>query len=227
MINLSLIASREEYEQVVGYTDLTISNQCCPVPGYETSLVLRDGHFTCDICGKVKEKYLDDQYHQEGMYTATTGFNPGFSYGIFRYYKPLNHFREHLRRFLGSRPTQMDLSLLHIDIHNPKAFFLIKKQLKQLKMRKEYKNIWSILYKLGGKIPSMDNELFHKVIHYFGRFIVKYPEVKGVRKSVPSHDMLLSAIFEKLGFKPYYLLPIVQSRKIRDNIHNIIKECLG
>ena len=227
MINLALITSLEEYEKVVGYVDLTISNQCCPVPGYETSLVMHDGHYVCDVCGSVKEKYLDDQYHQEGMYTATTGSNPGFTYNIFRYYKPLNHFREHLRRFLGSRPTQMDLTLLSIDVANPKAYFIIKKQLKQLKMQKEYKNIWSILYKLGGKKPEMDNKMFHAVIHYFGRFIVKYPEVKGCRKSVPSHDMLLSAIFEKLRYVPPYLLPIVQSRKIRENILIIIKECLG
>lgn len=227
MINLSLISSREEYERVTGYVDLQISTQCCPVPGYETSLVMHDGHYTCDVCGSVKEKYLDDTYNQQGMFTATTGLNPGFSYNLLRYYKPLNHFREHLRRFLGSRSTQMDLSLLVIDVSNHNAFYLIKKQLKQLKLRKEYKNIWSILYKLGGKKPEMDNKMFYAVIHYFGRFIVKYPHVKGNRKSVPSHDMLLTAIFEKVGFEPFYLLPTVQSKKIRENINDIIKECLG
>jgi hypothetical protein len=228
MINLSQVSSLEEYLRLTGAIPAINPLWCCEPPEpYAHSLDNVNGYWTCFVCGLIKEQILDDQYHQEGMYNATQGVNPGFNYAVYRPYKPLNHFREHLRRFLGSRPTQMNLDLLHVNVLRRDAYYVIKKQLKKLKMRHEYKNIWSILYLLGGKTPKMENDVFHECSRLFFEFSSKYEEFKGIRKSIPNHDMLLSAIFEKIGYDSYYKLPIIQSRKIRENIYYIIKQCLG
>ena len=229
MINLAHVSSLKEYLCLTGQQEPAKNPLwCCDPPEpYAHSLDILDGFWTCFVCGKIKEQVLDDQYHQEGMFTGTTGSNPGFNYTVYRPYKPLNHFREHLRRFMGSRSTQMNVSLIRIDVSRRDAFVLIKKQLKALKLRCEYKNIWSILYRLGGKPPNISNHLFHECNRLFFEFSSKYEQYKGIRKSIPNHDMLLAAIFEKLGYKTYYELPLIQSKKIRDNIYYIIKECLG
>lgn len=229
-MQLATISSYEEYLKVTQTSaeSLRVSTQCCPVEEYyESSFIVSEGYQVCSVCGKVGERILDDEPGPEGMFTATTGINPGYNFSVYRAYKPMNHFREHLRRYMGSRSTSMNLELLKINIKNRRAYFYIKKQLKKLKMRREYKNIWSILYKLGGEMPAIDNILFHRILNCFGEFMSKYPLHQGERKSVPSHDMLLSAILQKLGYKPYYYLPLIQSRSIRDNVFYIIKKCLG
>ena len=83
------------------------------------------------------------------------------------------------------------------------------------------------MYKLGGRLPTISNYMFHECSRLFYEFASNYSKVQGVRKSIPNHDMLLSAILTKAGYQGYYDMPIIQSRKIRDNIYYIIKECLG
>lgn len=227
-INLRDCSSKEEYLRLACIQEEPVSTQCCAVPqNVLSSLVVREGYLVCDICGLVKERYLNNEYIPETIFTSSTGLNPGFHYQVKRFYKPLNHFREHLRRYMGSRHSSMDLALLTFDPKDRDAFHTIKSQLKQLKLVQEYKNIWSIIYALGGKKPDLSNEQFHTILRYFYKFIHNFTKLKTQRKSVPSHEMILHQIFLLIDYEPFYHLPIVQSISIRAEIEIILTQCLG
>jgi hypothetical protein len=181
---------------------------------------IQDGFYTCCICGLVKDQVLDDSI----TYTET---NAGIYLTKTRFYKPINHFREHLRRFCGFRTTNLNCNLLQVDLHDRNAYDVIQKYLRKYKIRSEYKNVWSILYKLGGTPPVLSSKQHLQIMQYYMYFLQKFPEVKQNRKSVPNHDMVLAAILKKIGYDSFYHLPQIKSKKIKENILFILKTCLG
>jgi len=110
---------------------------------------------------------------------------------------------------------------------DPDAYELVRERLKKLKIKNENKNIWSIIYALGGKFPELDNQMFQDIIHHFMKFKSNYHLYQGIRKSVVSHDMILTGIFEMLGYKPYYKFPVIKNEKNKNNILLIVRKCLG
>lgn len=201
--------------------------ECCTPESNHYTHELFEGYWTCIDCGKVKHRLLDE-YEYSGVFSKHSGVNPGHNYVAFRFYKPINHFREHLRRFMGSRRCPIDISLFQdLNIQDEKSYYHVRDRLKLLKIKNQNKNIWSIIYALGGKFPILDSYTFQKIIAMFMKFNSNYSKYQGQRKSVVSHDMILTAIFKKVGYKSYYELPVIKNEKNKNNILLIIKECLG
>lgn len=204
-----------------------ISWSCCTPDSSHYTHYLNEGFWTCYDCGKVKHQLLEE-YEYTGVFTKNSGVNPGFNYTAFRFYKPINHFREHLRRFMGSRNCTLDLKLFEdLDVQNRQIYYHVRDRLKQLKIKNQNKNIWSIIYALGGKFPMLDSQTFQQIIGLFMKFTSNYSKYQGRRKSVVSHDMILTEIFKKVGYETYYQLPVIKNERNKNNILLIIKECLG
>lgn len=135
------------------------------------------GELACPQCGKVHE--------QEYMMTTEywSEFEPcGSKYHMVyvrkRYYKPLTHFKEHLRRYMGARFTELPDHLwttlkndATLDCTLPDAYTQVKDRLKRLKMSKYYKEIFMLIYSLGGQPPKISNQQYLLCIRSFERYV--------------------------------------------------------
>lgn len=200
--------------------------QCCP----DSNFPILDGFYVCSICGLVKEQVLDNDYQPNGSAGELLGESNGYVYKPLRFYKPLNHFREHLKSFLASHPvafpTPLLRSLQHIDIHQKNAFFLVRKELKAQKQVKYYKHIWSLIHELGGIKHELTDQQYHNCLNIFKSFLVAFRSNPGERKNLPSHNMILNAILKMLNVKIYYETPGLYNNKLRKNVEDTIRRCL-
>ena len=205
-----------------------------------------EGMYVCDNCGTVKDMfYLSTSeepahYHQTGKPYGSAG---SYTYYKYRPYNPLTHFREHLRRYLNQRCTRVPDELIEllrpkIDPLNRKAYWHVKNELRALKPRKFilevwnrdmkrydeksypiskfYKEVFRIIYILGGVQPTFEhsiNEIIQTYKNLQYQFFQKKKEDKIKRHNMPSHFMLLQKLLEFYGHKPYYELPVLKDRR--------------
>jgi hypothetical protein len=201
--------------------------QCCP----NSEFPILDGFYVCSICGLVKEQVLDNEYQPNGCVGELLGESNGYVYKPLRFYKPLNHFREHLKSFLASHPIAFPPALLkslqHINVHQKTAFFLIRKELKAQRKVKYYKHVWSLIHELGGKKNELTNQQYHNCLNIFKSFLVAFQANPGERKNLPSHNMILNAILKMLKIEIYYETPGLCNNKLRKNVEDTIRRCLA
>lgn len=144
-----------------------------------------------------------------------------------RFYNPLTHFKEHLRRYMGQRFTNIPETVIEntkcVDIKNPQAFTLMKEQLKKLGKPKLYKEIFLLIYMHGGDKPDISPEQYYKCIedfktiqHYFLKDRAGWD-----RHSMPSNYMILKFILERNGHEPYYEIPALKNDKCRFQVYDI------
>lgn len=147
-----------------------------------------------------------------------------------RFYKPLTHFKEHLRRYMGSRFTNIPHDLISklkdVDVENVNAYFLIKAKMKSLGLNKYYKEIFMIIYQLGGVRPYIDNVLYEQCVADFQKLMFHF--IKGrnewKRHSMPSMYMVLDILLRKNGHTPYYTIPCLKDDQLRERVYKIYNE---
>jgi len=198
---------------------------CCP----DAEFPIQDGFYVCNVCGLVKEQVLEFE-QPYANFGELVGQNNGYCYKPLRHYKPINHFREHLKSFLSSHPIAFPSSLLdslrHIPIHQPNAFFLIRKELKKMKESTYYKHIWSLISELGGRMNVLTDQQFHQCLNLFKVFLTAFRLDPRGRKNLPSHNMILHNILKVLKVNLYYETPGLNNEKLRKNVENTIRRCL-
>lgn len=213
-----------------------------------------NGEYSCLDCGLVKDPYfiVQEEEPHYPAYNSHWGTNSAYSYSKPRFYNPLTHFREHVRRYVGARftniPPQLldDLRALNLPILSPNAFVIVKAALKSLAARlyttsvydhhtkftkiihqranQFYKDIFNIIYLLGGIQPSFTqfDEIYQKY-----RELVYYFERSKLslnRHNMPTNYMLLDILLQELGHTPYYNLPYLKNTELKNRVLAIFNQ---
>lgn len=204
---------------------------CCGKWAYEVAELNRESMLTCWECGKVLEMNLyvlqENEYGDDGKPLGSKS-----QYGPIpkrRVYKRITHFREHVRRYVGARFKSIPDSVLdamrgnpEIDIEDCNCYDQIKKVLKQLKQPKLYKEIFTIIYMLGGHRPGIDNNI-QELYENFAAFDYYYEQIRQdvQRKNGVSYYMVLDIMLREIGQVPYYNLPYLKDDDLRCNVLDI------
>lgn len=199
---------------------------CC-----ENDFVEDNCNVICKSCGKIVETFFDDMAPNFNDPFELLGLNNGYVYIAKRFYKPINHFRDHLKRYIGGvthnvPPNLFQEMRVKVDVLRKDAYTQIHKILKKNKLHGEYKHIWSIIIDLGGFKNDLTNQEFHTCLNLFRCFLEAFQKIeKGVRKSLPSHYMMLKCILDLMEIPIYYDIPVLKNRTLRNNIECILKKC--
>ncbi len=205
--------------------------QCCGKRNIDTD---RNGEsFYCYECGRC----LRDRVIIYCPDYATTSHNSGFTnsgnsnytsitFTRKRFYKPLTHFKEHLRRYMGARFTEIPTAVfqdLKIDAKDPEAYFVIKSHLKKNKNTLFYKEIFKILYILGGDVPKVSYETYMACIQDFKNIMYQFNHFKALwkRHSMPSMYMIMDILLRKNGHQPYYTIPYLKDKNLSQRVDDI------
>ena len=209
----------------------SIAFECCG----EVLWYYANGFLTCPTCGLV---------HDQGEYLFTLeswkenepcGSRQSMVIERKRFYRPLNHFKEHLRRYMGIRFTRLPDHLLtelqacsDVDVHHPEAYFMIKKQLKQRKLSKLYKEIFTIIYALGGQRPQLTNAQYHGCIRTFTLLMQVFERKRADfgRHSMPSMYVMLDQLLRSYGHTPFYTIPLLKNTRLLKNVYQIIQDLI-
>jgi hypothetical protein len=140
----------------------------------------------------------------------------------------------------GNIPATVYKILEGLDFQDRDAYYLVRDRLKRCKMSKYYKHIFRLIHEMGGRRPELTghqlqliNMHFNIMQSYFyensGCFmghnsfgnIVKYRESEGKfqRKSMPSISMLLDFLLKGVGHVPYYRLPYLKDKQLRERVY--------
>lgn len=234
--NLNYENNFEELEKEYNLLIKEPAMKCCLDENGSFSFVTYDGFPTCTLCGKVQTSFqhLDDSAITKPSFGELLGLNNGYVFVSPRFYKPISHFREHLRRYMGANnvnltKNQLDLLKSELDETDPKAYMILKDLLKKNNLPRQYKNIWSILYQLGGKIPDLTNNQFHGCLNLFKKFLIIFDKHKQLwkRKSIPSHYMLLNEFLVLVNHEKYYEFPVLKNEHLKKNVEFILNKCLS
>lgn len=226
--------------------------ECCgPI-----ELNAKEGYYFCWTCGLIKDdKYIVQEEEPEysgfkanGAQTSYGG-KSSYTYNKYRAYKPLTHFREHIRMYLGQRfhpiPDQLiaDIkSLGKVDVNSKDAYQQVRQSMKQLRHRtyeiqvwdynmrrlqtkhyktpKFYKDIFSIIYTLGGHQPHIQN--LHSIIQAYRNLQYQFLQLK-TRHNMPSHYMVLDILLRRYNNQSYYNIPYLKDDSSRDKVIEILQ----
>lgn len=196
------------------------------------------GMWSCIKCGKViqgnvisidYEPIYEKQYrHQDNK--ALGGGEHWYTEKK-RYYQPLTHFRQHMNSYLGKRnrliPEWLKSTLLKtVDVHNKDAYIKVKQRLKDYGQAYYYKDIYSILYQLGGTLPHFiyPDDLEQEFKIWYNHFKA---EGKFGGHNTPSMLMLLHLFLRRMNHTPFYDVPFLKSKKLRSRVVSIDKKILA
>lgn len=205
-----------------------------------------NGCYSCVGCGLV----LDDKYYDSNEAQPSKPHLRQTYVTMYRAYKPLTHFREHYRRYAGHRDTDIPQSLLDdlrpyvSDARHPEAYAMVKRGLQQLKNhqypvrfydkkykvyktkqyppQKFYKDIFLIVYRMGGIQPDLNhihaNRIYdqYKVVEYGFRQLPTKD-----RRNMPSHFYILLQLLRLNGHEPHYVIPQLKAERLRCRIEKI------
>ena len=216
-----------------------------------------NGCYVCVGCGLVKDHYFSstEEEHHYPKPGESLGGQSSYLYEKRRFYIPLTHFQEHLRRYLGARFTQIpvklldDLRAMKVNVKDINAFQLVKHGLKKLKNNnytvtvskpfhgtsyvkhtekqvksvKLYKEIFTIIYLLGGHKPIFTQvEEIKQLYKDFCFFYMKRKKAFN-RKNMPSNYMLLDLLLKELDHQPYYNIPYLKNEELKQEILDIFQ----
>ena len=220
----------------------TAKNQLhkCDAPTIELG-----GYVVCEGCGLVLEVDMIEKdpparrYHRLYRHEGTSvwlGSDEDSYIPMKRFYKPLTHFRQHLRAYLFARSIPIpDDVIVHmkerVDIMGKDAYIRVKAELKSIKHQELYRDIFTIIYRLGGVKPTISPEQIDSMCNYFKRWYFHYNRMNRFGKhNCPSVHMLLDIILKEFGHTPYYFIPSLKSAKLRQRVREIydqVKWCLS
>lgn len=118
-----------------------------------------------------------------------------------------------------------------IDPQDPWCYRSVQKQLKILGFKHLYKEIFVIIYTLGGQRPNIDNKVFDACVTDYlwlqSRFIQmkKYAGTK--RKNMPSIYVILDLLLKRNGHTPFYHLPYLKDASLQARVLEIFHELDG
>lgn len=194
----------------------------------------RQEFYYCVKCYKCKRERIiifQQAYHSatkfSNHWTQPLGSQNTITIYKKRFYKPITHFKEHLRRYMGARFTQLPEDLLEklrgIDPEDVNMYFEVRSRLKALKLNKYYKDIFMIMYQLGGKNPQLDHGLYEQCITDFKWLMQHFMKNRSQwgRHSMPSNYVLLEILLRKNGHTPYYNLPTLKDSVLRAKVYEI------
>lgn len=194
--------------------------ECCYEP--EIRQGPRGENAYCMNCGLcVKNRFLELDYVR---------LKTGMFFTKKRYYAPVTHFKEHLRRYMGARFTDIPEYVIEatktVNVHSTDAYYLMKTRLKELKMSKLYKEIFTLIYMHGGKKPNVQNEVYENCINDFKIIMQKFLGIREEyhRHSMPCNYMLLDILLKQNGHQPYYQFPYLKNDRCRDKVLEIYSD---
>jgi hypothetical protein len=180
------------------------------------------------------------------------GMKSSYTYKKRRFYNPLTHFKEHLRRYLGARFTLIpqelmaDLRTMNLNVQHPEAYNTVKTALKSLRHKQYqtsrmnhhtkftehrvhrstnfYKDIFTIIYELGGQKPDFNNmqQLYQKYKDLTYYFTRK--KIQLARHNMPCNYMLLDILLRECDHTPHYNLPYLKNINLRDTVIHIFHQ---
>lgn len=235
------------YAELLQGLDIHVPEECLekekvklepPIHGCNAPVYVRNGYAVCDACGLVLANEMIDiqpsqykhskQYRHEGE--KWLGADEDSYVARRRFYKPITHFRQHLRSYLYARDIKIPVSVLQelrqvIDVNDRNAYTQVKKELKRLKQPKLYKDIFDIIYMLGGRKPQITPEQVDLMCNYFARWWYQYNVLERFgAHNTPSMFMLLDIILKEFGHEPYYFIPKLKNGKLRDRVYEIYEK---
>ncbi|NBU81990.1 MAG: hypothetical protein EBS55_10125, partial [Flavobacteriaceae bacterium] len=104
-----------------------------------------------------------------------------------------------------------------IEVYNPR---MRRWELKEYKTRKFYKDIFGIIYTLGGIQPQFQG--VNKVLQQFKDIQYQFFQDLNHRPNMPSHFMILDLLLKQNGHEPYYKIPSLKNEKARREAINIL-----
>lgn len=252
MNNISIYLSMLNLPVINEPKPLSLSNKltCCG----EVEVNKPKGEYSCIRCGLVKEPYfiVQEEEPHYPAYNSHWGTKSAYSYSKPRFYNPLTHFREHVRRYVGARFTDIpealikDLEELKITVLSPDAFNIVKEALKSLagkiytrdiynpqtkftktthqRSNQFYKDIFNIIYLLGGIQPKFTQ--FDEIYQKYRELVYYFERTKTSlkRHNMPTNYMLLDILLQELGHTPYYKLPYLKNQELQNKVLQIFKQ---
>jgi hypothetical protein len=203
---------------------------CCT--GDSNDIYIKDGAYVCWQCGRVVDASVYVFYNPYTKPGAPVGGENTITIIKKRGYKSLTHFKEHLRRYMGARfgeyPSEMlDKLRGKVDVGRDDCYRKVQKLLKDNGYRKMYKEIFTIIYALGGKKPSVDNQVFDKCVRDFLWMQSRFKEMREnnmtVRKNMPSMYVVMDLLLKRHGHKPFYKIPYLKDDLLQANVMSIFK----
>lgn len=217
---------RAQLERDAEKLRITMPPICCNeyVTGYTG-----DMQPVCFICGIVVNSVTLTS-SAEPVHRDVNSTDKLYGYQRKRFYQPLTHFRDLLRRYQGAGDvTSVDniKSLIGpVDLNDPWLYYAIKSKLKALKMQRFYKSIYQIIYILGGKMLEVTHTEFEALLSKYSYFAYYCSMNRDTadRKSMPSVYMVMDLLLRHTGHHTYYQLPILQDIQLRSRVYKLYTE---
>jgi hypothetical protein len=195
-----------------------------------------NGCLVCCSCGLVVEQkmFIYHQPYQQrsnfvNQYQKPLGCDGHVSFTRKRYYQPLTHFKEHLRRYMGARFTVISDNILEkvkkevANINDSNAHDLVKAVLKRHGHTKLYKEIFTIIYLCGGQAPHLHSNIYNACIEDFKKLMYHFMKSRKdwKRHSMPSMYMLLDMLLRANGHEPHFKFPHLKNLRLRQQVLDI------
>ncbi len=209
--------------------NLDATLRCCG------EITVSQGGYVCTSCGKVLQQgVIESDYHcgYAKIYRHESqkplGGDEHWYTERKRRYHPKTHFKQHLNCYLGARNRKIPGTILNalkkkICVTDPEAFNQVRCWLKAHHKFSYYKDTFTILYRLGAPIPT-----FTKVTEIMDDFSIWYNNFTGSHRfgghNTPSMQMLLMIFLKRHGHEPFYNIPELKSKKLRDRVYEIDKQ---
>lgn len=192
-----------------------------------------EGMLVCWTCGKVlemKQFVFEDPQEYPGQGSPLGSKSQHGPAPKRRIYKRLTHFKEHIRRYVGARFTPVpeevmkELRSQNINTADRGCYEVVKQALKKLKKPKLYKEIFTIIYDLGGTAPKIDHiikELYDQYSafdHYFEQLRESTKRKNGI-----SFYMVLDMMLKEQGYESAYDFPYLKNEELQDKVREIFK----
>lgn len=202
----------------------------------------KDSMTSCWNCGRVLEiqKIVNEE---EPTFTPGVPLGAQSQYSPIkkkRVYKRLTHFKEHVRRFLGklsltfllgARFTPLPENILtaiskEVDIMSRDCYHQVKSALKKIGCPKLYKEIFTIIYKLGGiKSKVQDVNTLYQMYTEFDYYYEQSRKTGNItRRNGVSFYMVLDLFLKELGYPSYYYLPYLKNEELQREVLRIISQ---
>lgn len=215
-----------EENSLENYTDHTVTKATCC--NSTQNIVIRSGTYCCYSCGAVTDNYVYEWYQPQHKGNGPLGCMNTMTITRKRFYSSLTHFKEHLRRYMGARFTVYGdevvrmLRLQNIDVEDKDCYLNVQKALRKNGMRKLYKEIFTLIYALGGKNPKIDNKLFDDCVTDFKWLYEGFQQMKKSsntrRKNMPSMYIILDLLLKRNGHTPYYNIPYLKDKDLQARV---------
>jgi hypothetical protein len=205
---------------------------CCAEPYIVLNQPL--GQYWCENCGLIHDNqvYISELFVVCGKSIPIPGKQCSTTITRKRWYQPLTHFKEHLRRYMGARYRNLPDDMInklkqHLteeDFKQPDAYKTVQKVLKTTGYNKFYKEIFTIIYHCGGINPKLDHRIYDDCIRDFKYICTEFMQNRTIfgRHSMPSLYMMMDILLRRNNHIPHYNIPQLKDVTLRERVVDII-----